>query len=398
MGQHLSSRPIPFSKPLIATSPDPVCEAIVIVPARDEAAGITTTLAALAAQVDRNGRPLDPRTYEILILANNCRDDTAAIVRHFARQHPELAVQIIERTFPTSEANVGTARRLLMDEACRRLLAVGRPRGVITSTDADTQPDPTWLAATLREVAAGADAVGGRIRTDATGLASLDDGARRRHLRDVGYRFLVAELEGLLDPLPHDPWPRHYQHFGASIAITAAAYRDVGGLPAVSALEDVALALALDLAGARLRHSPALRVVTSTRVKSHAVRGFATQFREWSALHAARAPQYVESPAALVARLTERRQLRELWARRRADRLPDTFRLTALANRLQLPAPWPPHRWRRRRPSGSSNSWCATVRDGTSPSTLPGRSSRSTRRHASCGRKLRACAWSVLRG
>lgn len=30
-----------------------------------------------------------------------------------------------------------------------------------------------------------------------------------------------------------DPWPRHHWHFGASLALTARAYRCVGGLPMV---------------------------------------------------------------------------------------------------------------------------------------------------------------------
>jgi hypothetical protein len=339
MGPHLAALAIPNRLPLVPVLPDPACEAIVIVPARDEVAGITATLAALAAQTDRDGRPLDRRSYEIIVLANNCDDDTANVARGFARQHPGLALHVIERTLPAAEANVGTARRLLMDEACRRLLALGRPRGVIASTDADTRPDPTWLAATLREIAGGADAVGGRITIDAAGLAALDEGARRSHLRDVGYRFLVAEVESLLDPLPHDPWPRHYQHFGASFAVTADAYRQIGGLPEVAALEDVALAIALDLADARLRHSPAVRVVTSARSSSHAARGFASQLREWSALHVARMPLCVESPPSLVARVAERRQLRELWGQCRAGGSPGAAALTALAPRLQIPAP-----------------------------------------------------------
>ena len=327
-------------QPLVLTPPDPHCAAIVIVPARDEAGGIAATLSALAGQRDSDGAPLAPRRYEIILLANNCSDQTVAVARAFAAVHPALALHVAERTFPMSEANVGTARRLLMDEAYRRFALLDRPGGVIVSTDADTCPEPTWLAATLAEIAAGADAVGGRIRTDARDRALLAAGARHSHLRDVGYRTLMTEVEALLDPVSHDPWPHHFQHFGASLALTAAAYRAVGGLPRLPALEDVALSVALVLADARFRHSPAVRVVTSARTVARNVRGFSTQLQEWEALRAARAPFLVESAASIATRARQRRQLRQLWGTARAGNAVDGVALAALAHELALSAYW----------------------------------------------------------
>jgi hypothetical protein len=57
-------------------------------------------------------------------------------------------------------------RKLLMDEAYRRLMSVGRRRGIIASTDGDTKVANTWVAATIHEIDSGVDAVGGRILTD----------------------------------------------------------------------------------------------------------------------------------------------------------------------------------------------------------------------------------------
>ncbi len=326
--------------PLVPTPPDPRCEAIIIVPARDEAIGIAATLAALAGQRTADGAPLDPCRFEIILLANNCADATATVARAFAATHPTLALHIVERAFPAAEANVGTARRLLMDEAYRRLASLGRPRGIIVSTDADTRPEPTWLAATLAEIAAGADAVGGRIHTDAHDRALLAEGARHSHLRDIGYRTLMSEVEALLDPVSHDPWPHHFQHFGASLALTAEAYRAVGGLPHLSALEDVALSVALVLADARFRHGPAVRVVTSARTVARNVRGFSTQLQEWEALRAAHAPFLVESAASIVTRARQRRCLRQLWGAARAGLAGDSAALVALAQELGLAASW----------------------------------------------------------
>ena len=327
-------------RPLVLVPPDPHCVAIVVIPARDERAGIAATLDALTRQRDLDGVALDPRRYEIILLANNCADATAAVARAFAAAHPALRLHVAERTLPAGEANVGTARRLLMDEAYRRLTLLERPRGVIVSTDADTRPNPIWLAATLAEIAAGADAVGGRIRTDARDRALLTVGARNSHLRDVGYRMLMAEVEALLDPVSYDPWPRHYQHFGASLALTAAAYRAVGGLPRLPALEDVALSVALVLADARFRHSPAVRATTSARTVVRNVRGFSTQLQEWEALRAAHAPFLVESAVSVVNRARQRHQLRRLWGAAQTSLAIDDAATTRLARELGLSAHW----------------------------------------------------------
>ena len=144
---------------LVQTPPLPQCEVCVIVPVQNEAETLESTLTALAHQVDLVGRPLDSTRYEIILLANNCSDDSAAIARRFASQHPTLALHVVERTLRAAEAYIGRVRQILMDEAYRRLIALGRRRGVIASTDGDTQVAPTWVAATIQEIARGADAV-----------------------------------------------------------------------------------------------------------------------------------------------------------------------------------------------------------------------------------------------
>ncbi|MBA2450066.1 MAG: glycosyltransferase family 2 protein, partial [Chloroflexi bacterium] len=254
--------------PLVPRPPSSRCEVCVIIPVRDEAETLEAALDALAHQVDVQGHRLERARYEIVVLANNCRDDSAGVARRFAVRDPTLALHVVELALPPSRDHVGHARRLLMDEAYHRLRSLGRPRGVIASTDGDTRVAPDWIAATLAEVARGVDAVGGRIALEPAGRAALELAARAYHLRDVGYRHLVSEWATYLDPEPWDPWPRHHQHFGASLAVTAEAYGRAGGLPAVPALEDVALYQALLRVDARVRHSPAVRVATSARRSS----------------------------------------------------------------------------------------------------------------------------------
>ncbi|HEX8425346.1 glycosyltransferase [Hymenobacter sp.] len=309
----------------------------VIIPAKDEAENLPATLAALAAQTDLQGQPLDFASYEILVLANNCHDQTANVVRAFAQQHPALALHVAEIALPPSEAHVGQARRLLMDEACRRLERITGPSGIIASTDADTRVAPTWLAATQQEMKAGADAVGGRIFPERPIRKSCL--VRRTHLRDATYRLLRAHLEALVDPDPADLWPRHHQHYGASLAITVAAYRQVGGLPIVPFLEDEALCQALRRYDLRLRHSPAVQVNTSARQAGRVAVGLSWQLREWAQMTRQQREPLVESGAALVAEWTVRRKLRQLWQQTRQQprqqAVPSCIRLAAL---LSVPA------------------------------------------------------------
>jgi hypothetical protein len=284
----------------------------VIIPAKDEAANLPATLAALAAQVDGQGQPWPADSFEVIVLANNCTDHTAAVVRQQARRFPHLVVHVAELCLPPPEAHVGRARRLLMDEACARLEQVGRRHGIIASTDADTRVAPTWLAAIQAEIAAGADAVGGRIFTEMRGKALRP--LRRIQTADAAYRLLCARLEGLLDPAPADPWPRHHQHFGASLALTARAYRQVGGLPEVRFLEDEALCQALRQHDLKLRHSPAVQVLTSARRQGRVEVGLSWQLREWLHMSRQQREPHVDNPVQLARRWQLRRQLRACWS------------------------------------------------------------------------------------
>ncbi|OWP62123.1 glycosyl transferase family 2 [Hymenobacter amundsenii] len=299
--------------------PPPVAKlrATVIIPAKDEAAALPTTLAALAAQTDAAGRALPAGTFEVLVLANNCTDGTAATVRAYAASHPALALHVAEVTLPPAEAHVGQARRLLMDEAARRLELAGHPGALIISTDADTRVAPDWLAATFAELATGADAIAGRILMDET---DRNCPVRRCQLQDAAYHLLRVQLETHLDPQAHDPWPRHHQHFGASLAVTVAAYRQVGGLPVVPFLEDEALYQALLRHDLRVRHSPAVRVFTSGRQQGRVAVGLSWQLREWALL--GQQQPLVPDPAALVAELRVRNKLRQQWQAARASQNP----------------------------------------------------------------------------
>ncbi|QKG53562.1 glycosyltransferase [Hymenobacter sp. BRD67] len=315
--------------------PAAALQACVIIPAKDEATTLPATLAALAAQTTLAGQTLPAGMLEVIVLANNCIDRTAAAVRQAARRHPSLVVHVAEVQLPRSHAHVGRARRLLLDEAAQRLEDTIGPTGVLLSTDADTLVASTWLAATLREIEEGAEAVGGRILTQ-TPAAVAPCPVRRIQLRDAAYRVLLRQLEDLVDPCAVDPWPSHHQHFGASLALTVRAYRQVGGLPAVPFLEDESLWQLLLQHDLPVRHSPRVQVYTSARRCGRVEVGLSWQLREWETLTEQQREPLVPCPHELVRVWRTRRSLRAWWQQGAVAVGPE---LARLARALEIPVP-----------------------------------------------------------
>ncbi len=181
-----------------------------------------------------------------------------------ADRRPLLRLHLLDGT----GRGVGHARRLGMEAACERLRAVGRPLGLVASTDADSVTDPDWISAQLGLAARGASAIGGRIdilyedaaALPATALAARAESVRRR-------------LERVRE---HEPLGADHGHFsGASMALTVEAYRRVGGLEPRRALEDEGLEQALERHGVAIVRSDAVRVRTSGRTAGRAPRGLA---------------------------------------------------------------------------------------------------------------------------
>ena len=291
-----------------------------IVPAKNEEHNIWATLAALYHQVDSQGNPLNKRWYEIIVLANNCTDATVEVAQAFARAHPDCQLHIVVRYLPSHLAHIGYVRRILMDEACHRLMMLNRLRGIIASTDGDTVVSPAWIHHTLEAVRQGADVVGGRI------VAQPQQVGRRYHLQDVTYRYLLAHLEAMMVPDPADPWPRHFQNFGPSLAVTCEIYQRAGRLPVIASLEDVRFYEALQRCDARIRHCPKVRVVTSARTQGRVDFGFSVQLQQWEQMQQQDIPLVVQGMDEWAFRFTLQKQLRCAWQRK-------TFTLLQLAAR-----------------------------------------------------------------
>ncbi len=239
----------------------------VAIPVRDEAARIVACLEALDAQ---EGARLDA----IVLLVNNTTDRSAALARD-VKLHPKTTLHLIERELPPEQATAGHARQLAMAAAA----AVAGPHGVLLTTDADGQVDPDWLAANLAAIAAGADAVAGWVDLHPIEWGQIPAQLHEDDARECAYDALLDEIHARLDPDPADPAPRHTQHSGASIAVTAAAYARCGGVPAIASGEDRALIAALRRVDAKVRHAPEVHVTVSGRTVGRSKGGMADTIR-----------------------------------------------------------------------------------------------------------------------
>lgn len=272
--------------------------AVVVIPVRDEAERIADCLLALS-----RGEGPAPG---VLLLVNNTTDATVQVVADLV---PALRcpVVVIERRFPPQHANAGEARRLAMAEA-DRLAPPGVP---LLTTDADGQVAADWCAANLVHLGRGLDAVFGRAEIDPVEAERIPPALHRADAEECAYAAALDEMASIVDPDPWDPWPRHTEHSGASIAVTRAMFRRVGGMPSLSLGEDRAFARALRLAGARVRHAPEVRVVVSGRILGRAEGGMADTIRRRLVAPDTMLDDALEPAADRLARLRARRAFRE---------------------------------------------------------------------------------------
>ncbi len=273
------------------------------IPAHDEAERLPRVLASLATQ---RGFGRD-RPLPVLVLANNCRDGTAAIAMAFAASSAGAALDldVVESELAAVDAHVGTARRQAMDAAADWI----GPSGVILTTDADACVPPDWVAANVAALRA-AEIVGGHLVIDA---ATADDRLDALHGDIERYWSAVRALEDRLDPQPHDPAPRHGDHTGASLALRVETYRAVGGLPPLPRGEDNALVARVVEAGGRLRHDPRVCVFVSDRAVGRVGGGMATEMGRRRAVVAGAEEYRLPAPSHWRRLIARRAVLRAAW-------------------------------------------------------------------------------------
>lgn len=279
---------------------------VVAVPARNEAERIPALVEALGRQSWlRHGRRLP-----VVVVLNNCTDRSAEALATAAARHDALDITALDVGFSPVDAHVGSARRLALETAWGQ--SGGSPSTVLLTTDADARPAVDWVEANLRAITDGADLVGGHIVGDVDEEERLGPAFLKLSSKHLRYAAMADRLAALVDPLPHDPLPRHCDHTGASLAVRGLVYAAVGGLPALPFREDLAFVSRVRAAGYRLRHAPDVRVQVSARLVGRAPGGMADCLRQWIAEAEGHRPHLVEAPASTLRRLERRRMIRAL--------------------------------------------------------------------------------------
>lgn len=301
---------------------------VVAVPARNEEALLPRLIAALGQQtvLDRLEMPLD-----VVVVLNNTTDKSLSVAKSAGAANPRLRLTIEDVSYPADRCHVGSARRHAMD-----LARDAAPDGVILTTDADAVPSVSWVEANLRAVAKGADIVGGHVLGDAVEEALLGPGFQRRAALYALYGQLRDELAALIDPLPHDPWPRHHDHTGASLAVRSSVYRQVGGMDALPFREDLAFVSKVRAAGFRLVHPLDVVVTVSARTKGRAKGGMAECLSTWVRQEAEGVPVLFECPTLVEQRLHRRKALRDLA--KAPEAMPDDHEIHRIGSERQAAA------------------------------------------------------------
>ncbi|MGF6768707.1 glycosyltransferase involved in cell wall biosynthesis [Paraburkholderia sp. GAS199] len=212
---------------------DRVCAMLaIIIPAHNEEALLD---ACLTSALRAAGDPaLAGEHVQIIVVADNCTDGTEAV----AEQFPVITLVIFDR-------NVGAARAAGADYA----LALGARW--LAFTDADTTVPCDWLS---QQLACDAEVVCGVINVDDW---MQEDTAVHRHFDET-----------------YTPVDGHRHIHGANLAISADAYRRVGGFTHLQSDEDVDLVGRLERIGASICWSAQTRVWTSSRSEYRAPNGF----------------------------------------------------------------------------------------------------------------------------
>ena len=283
--------------------------AVVAIPVKDEADLIGGCILALARQSRRPGG--------VLLLLNNCSDLTEAIARNLAATLP-FALHIVSRTFPPAEANAGNARRVAMQLAGE----IAGPDGVLLTTDADTIVAHDWVEKNLSALAAGADLVCGRVAVDPIEEALIPLHLRVDDAQECELTTLLDRIGFVLDPDPTDPWPRHTEAAGASIAVTMAAFKRANGIPAVATGEDRAFVKLLGRMDARIRHDPTIIVTVSGRIHGRAEGGMADTIRRRMRQQDEFTDDNLEPAVDAYRRFDFRRRVRLAWRDQHAGRAP----------------------------------------------------------------------------
>lgn len=222
----------------------------VVVPAHDEAGHVDACIGSVLAA------DLPPAcTRWVVVVADRCRDDTAAR----ARRALGPAGAVIEADL----GRVGAARRIGTAAALARCLRSShRPeRTWVLSTDADSTVPPDWVKVHLSLAEAGAIAVAGTVA-----VTSFDEHPEHVPLR-FAHRYVVS-VDGT-----------HGHVHGTNFGVRADRYLHAGGWHDLATAEDRDLWDRLGALDGPMVSTSMAPVLTSGRAVGRAPDGFASLLR-----------------------------------------------------------------------------------------------------------------------
>jgi len=227
------------------------CQISVLMPVNgaQEGANIYNTLKWYSGQLDADGNPLSPESYEIVLLVNKPTDmewdDTLSEIERFKADYPGVTLRVVQKEYQRGSLTIGQIRKDLADLTLLRQSRRGSAEDVsLVSNDADCKGlGKTYLATIVEQMKAqGVDGLSGRLEWDpATNLESP--------LYHMGVK--IMQSLDLIDrhPRPGSGRAARYRYPGANFAFSAAAYAAIGGYDAgCTKAEDVVLGKSLKLA------------------------------------------------------------------------------------------------------------------------------------------------------
>ncbi|QIQ85368.1 glycosyltransferase family 2 protein [Erythrobacter sp.] len=239
----------------------PLATHAVAIPVRKEIALLPRALAGLEAAF-----AAAPEPGAAVFVVNDSRDASADCVRDWARE-VHFGVALVEAEFDPAIRSAAYCRRLALD--CAASLVA--PGGALLTSDADSRVAPSWIVRCLTELARDADLVCEDVRLDERELARLPDRVRRtgeveRAFFEASERLWQLWTEGRAGAFA-------YRASGASMALSARAYRAVGGLPLPTIGEDAALCAEILRRGLRVVQLGDAGTRTSARIEGRASGG-----------------------------------------------------------------------------------------------------------------------------
>ena len=227
------------------------CMASVLIPVNgaQEGDNIYNTLKWYSGQVDSEGNPIDPSSYEIVLLVNKPTDmewdDSLSEIQRFQADNPGVTIRVVQKEYSRSEAKIGRIRKDLADLVLfRQMQRRSSSDLILISNDADCKGlGQSYIDTITSQIGAqAADGLAGRLEWDpSTNIESP--------LYHIG-----AKLMQTLDLIDRHPSPgsgrkARYRYPGANFAFRSSMYAAIGGYdPTDVKAEDVVLGRKIKLA------------------------------------------------------------------------------------------------------------------------------------------------------